>query len=115
MVNIDNSKSYLKELVRLNNYDLVAIGYQQLTVSGTAVSLTIPTNTRYARIQVESSIATPAIRFLQLGDINLPTASTGVIRSNLDVFDIAGNQNLINFRAIQVGAGTHKLNIEYFK
>lgn len=115
MVGIDNSKSLLRELLRIKNYDLTPISYQQLTVGSSIVSLTIPINARYAIIQLESSILGAAIRYLELGDNTLPTSSFGIIRSNLDVIDISGADNLINFRAIQVSAGTHKLNITYYR
>jgi hypothetical protein len=36
-------------------------------------------------------------------------------RSNLDTFDITGASNLVNFRAIQIAAGTHTLHIQYYK
>lgn len=111
----DSSKQYLNELIRLTKYNLIANGYQKLTVAGTAVSLTVPANSNYALITVQSDIATPAIRYLELGDTSLPTATDGLPRSTLDTFDVHGYQNLINFRAIQVGAGTHTLHIQYYK
>lgn len=112
----NQSKSYLSELVRLNKYNLIACGYEQLTVAGTAVGLaSIPADAKYALIEVESSITTPAIRYLELGNATLPTASTGIRRSDTGAFDITGRPNLINFRAIQIGAGTHKLNVQYYK
>ncbi len=111
----DQSKEYLKQLLQLTRYNLVACGYQKLTVAGTAVQLTVPTDTRYAIVVVQSSITTPAIRYLELGGGTLPTATDGIPRSELDAFDIQGAQNLANFRAIQVGAGTHTLHIQYYK
>lgn len=108
----DQSKEYLKELLQITRYNLVACGYQKLTVAGTAVSLTIPTGARYALVVVQSSIATPAIRYLEYGT---PTATDGIPRSDLDAFDIQGAQNLANFKAIQVGAGAHTLHIQYYK
>lgn len=111
----NQSKSYLSELTRLTKHNLIACGYQQLTVSSAAVSLTLPIDATHALIEVESSIATPAIRYLELGNITLPTATTGIRRSTLDIISIIGRSNLINFRAIQIGAGTHNLNIQYYK
>lgn len=111
----DNSKEILRGLLKLSNNNLVALSYQKLSVTGTAVSLTVPDTARYALITVESSITTPAIRYLELGDTSLPTATNGLPKSTLDTFDVAGYQNLINFRAIQVGAGTHTLHIQYYK
>lgn len=112
----NQSKSYLSELVRINKSNLIACGQEQLTVAGTAVALaSIPADAKYALIEVESSITTPAIRYFELGGGTLPTSSLGIRRSNLDAFDVSGMPNLINFRAIQVGAGTHKLNVQYYK
>jgi hypothetical protein len=112
----NQSKSYLSELVRLNRYNLIACGYEQLSVTGTATALlNIPADAKYALMEVESSLTTPAIRYLELGDKVLPTSSTGIRRSNLDGVDISGYQNLINFRAIQIAAGTHKINVAYYK
>lgn len=111
----NQSKSFLSELVRLNKYNLIACGYEQLTVTGSVASLTVPTDARYALIEVESSITTPSIRYLELGDKTLPTSSTGIRRADGSAFDVSGYQNLSNFRIIQISAGTHKLNIAYYK
>ncbi len=84
----NQSKSYLDQLLRQQRYNLTAIGYQQLVVGGTAVALTVPADATYALIEVESDLTTPAIRYLELGNTTLPTASTGIRRSNLDGVDI---------------------------
>jgi len=111
----DQSKTLLRELIQITRYNLVALDYQKLTVAGTAVQLTVPAGARYALIVLQSSITTPAIRYLELGDKTLPTATDGIPRSDLDALDVQGYQNLVNFRAIQVGAGTHTLHIQYYK
>ena len=111
----NQSKSYLSELNRITKYNLIACGYEQLAVTGSVASLTVPINARYALIEVESSISTPSIRYLELGSKTLPTTSTGIRRSDGTAFDVTGYQNLLNFRVIQTGAGTHKLNIQYYK
>lgn len=109
----DQTKDYLKDLLKLTRANLNACGYQKLTVAGSVVSLTIPDpDSKYALIVVQSSITTPAIRYLEF---NTPTATDGIPRSDLDAFDVQGYQNLINFKAIQVGAGTHTLHIQYYK
>lgn len=115
----DQSKSYLSELIRLNKKDLIAIGYQKLTVDGTAggVSLTVPTNASYALIVLESSVTGQvAIRYLECGNtVYAVTATDGIGRSHLDAFDIDGKENMTNFRAIQTTAGTHTLHVQYYK
>lgn len=111
----DNSKSLLAELIKITRYNLKAVGYESLTVAGTAVKLvSIPDNANYALITVESDLTTPAIRYLELGDQALPTATDGIARSNSDAFDVQGKENLINFRVIQVGAGTHSVKVQYY-
>lgn len=112
----NQSKSYLSQLVRLNKYNLIACGYEKLTVAGTAIGfVNIPADAKYALVVIESDVATSAIRYLELGATTLPTASDGIPRSNLDAFDITGYPNIINFRAIQVTAGTHKVIVQYYK
>lgn len=111
----DQSKDYIKELATLTKKYPIAISYQKLTVAGTAVSLTVPADASYAMITLESSIATAAVRYLELGAGSLPTSSDGLVLFNIDRTSVIGYQNLINFRAIQVGAGTHTLHIQYYK
>lgn len=116
---IDNSKSYLRELLQITRSNLKAIGWQSLTVNNTAggVSLTVPSGATYALIVVESTIVgTPAIRYLECGNsIQAVSSTVGIPRSNLDAFDISGTENLVNFRAIQVAGGTHTLSIQYYR
>lgn len=115
-VNSDQTKQYVNELVSLTKKNLVACGYENLTVAGTAVALaSIPAEAAYALIVVESSITTPAIRYLELGTKTIPTSVIGLPRSNGDAFDITGYANLNNFRAIQVAGGTHNLCVQYYK
>lgn len=111
----DQAKQYLAELVGLNKYNLIGTGYESLTVAGTAVSLTVPAEAQYAEMRLESSITTLAVRHLQLGSKTLPTAGVGMPLFDTDVYTVIGYQNLVNFRAIQEAAGTHHLNIQYFK
>lgn len=109
----NQSKSYLSELVRLNKYNLIACGYQKLTVAGTAVSLTVPTNAKYADITLESTItASVPVRYLIS---QTPTASDGKALNHLTVFDVTGRPNLDQIKFIQTTAGTHTLHIEYYK
>lgn len=113
----NQSKSYLSDLVRLTKYNLIAVGYEQVAVTSTtiAASLNVPTDAKYALIEIESSLSTPAIRYLELGNKTLPTAITGIRRSNLDALDITGYPNLMNFRVVQIAAGTTVLNVQYYK
>ena len=114
----DNNKLYTEELVKLARKSLKAIGWQSLTVDATSggVSLTIPSGAIYAFMVVESSATGTAIRYLECGNsVQAVSTTVGIPRSNLDVFDVQGSENLINFRAIQAQAGTHTLSIQYYK
>lgn len=100
----------------LSPKELNACGYQALTVDGTAKSLTIPEGAVYAELRLETSVTSDiAARYLMLGDNTLPTTTVGMALNNLDFFDINNGTNLLNFRIIQVEAGTHKLHIQYYK
>lgn len=109
----NQSKSYLSELVRLNKYNLLACGYQKLTVAGTAVALTVPAGAKYADITLESTVtASVPVRYLIS---QAPTATDGKALNHLTVFDVTGRPNLEQIKFIQTGAGTHTLHIEYYK
>lgn len=96
--------------------DLIALGYQKLTVDGTAKSLTIPAGAIYAELRLESDVVTQvAARYLMLGTTTLPTSTDGLALNNLDFFDINNGTNLVNFRIIQTTPGTHTLHIQYYK
>ena len=113
----DQSKQYIQDLIFLSKKNLKAIGWQSLTIANNAggYALTVPTGAVYALIVVESNITTPAIRYLEIGPSTAVTSSVGIPRSNLDAFDVVGAENLTNFRAIQIGVGTHTLSIQYYK
>jgi hypothetical protein len=116
---MDQSKIYIQDLVRLNKYNLTAIGYQKLTVDNTSggVALTVPADATYALMELESSVTTGiVIRYLECGKtIYTVTTTDGIGRAHLDAFDVHGAHNLNNFRAIQAQAGTHTLHIQYYK
>lgn len=115
MIQADSSKQFLNELLRITKTHKIALGYQKLTVDGTVKSLTVPATATYALIVLESSIATAAIRYLELGTVTPPSSTDGLSRLNTDAWDIHGYQNLTNFRVTQVAAGTHTLHIQYYK
>lgn len=95
---------------------LKAFAYQQLTVTGgTAQSLTVPSGALYCEIRVESATTTGIIMYyLMLGSTTLPTASTGMPLTYLDLFDINTGDDIVNFRVIAV-SGVHQLNVQYYK
>lgn len=104
------------EIVRAIRYtpNLVAFGYQKLTVTGAvAQSLTVPTGALYAEIRVESATTTGILmRYLMTGAA--PTATDGMGLSYLDFFDITNGDNVANFKVIAV-SGSHTLHIQYYK
>lgn len=107
-----------ESIVRALRYskDLIACGYQKLTVTGaSAQALTVPTGATYCEIRVESATTTGIIMYyLLLGTTTAPTTSSGIPLTYLDIFDITGGDNVVNFRVIAV-SGSHTLHIQYFK
>lgn len=110
----NQSKSYLSDLVKIALNGFKAFAYQKLTINGTAAKLTVPDGTKYAEIRLESTVTTSIpVRYLITGGV--PTATDGMAMNSLDLFDITDYANIINFSAIQTGAGTHTLHITYYK
>lgn len=113
----DSIKSFLSELVRINKYNLVAIGYEKITATGTAQGLaSIPNDARYCEIRLESDVASGIpVRYLMLNGKTLPTTTDGMALNNLDFFDITGRVNIENFRFIEATSGTNVLHVQYYK
>ncbi len=113
----DQSKTYIQQLVNLTKKNLLAIGWETLVIDNTVKKLiSIPTDATYALVVVESTITTPAIRYLELGGAGTqPSTTVGIPRSNLDAFDIQGAENIRNFRATRIAAGTHSVSVQYYK
>ena len=116
-INSDQEKSLLRELIKITNREKIALGYEKLTVTGgTAQSLaSIPTNANYMEIRVESATTSGVIiRYNLLGTVSPPTTTDGMALTYLDLFDVVGRQNIINFRVIAV-SGSHTIHVQYFK
>lgn len=87
-------------------------GYQQLTVSTTAVALTVPvaaTRTRLAVIGVESN----PIRFRDDGTD--PSATVGTLVKADNFVLVCGADAIRQFKAIRQGASDATLNIHYYQ
>lgn len=84
-------------------------GYQQLTVSTTAVGLTVPSGAGRAVIVVEAQ----PIRYRDDG--TAPTASVGMLCAAALRFDIESRESLLAFRAIRQGGVDAVLSISYYK
>lgn len=101
-------------ILRVLSNDARATGHEVLTVAGaTAQKLTVPAGTKYALIEVESSVTSGVVVRYWLDGSN-PTTADGIGRSHLTAIDITEYSNLVNFRVIAAQAGTHKLMIQYF-
>lgn len=111
----NQSKSYLSELVKYAKNSFKAFAYENLSISSAAVfTPTIPADTKYAEIVLESSItATVPIRYRIDGGV--PTTTNGMPLNHLDRFDITDYANLNNLKFIRTGAGTYNVHITYYK
>jgi len=107
-------ESVQRDILKALINDYRACGNQTLSITSSVKSLTIPENARYAFIQVESTNTSDALRYWVDG--SYPTASTGIVRGNLDCFDIVEAQNLVGFKVIAgTGGGTTHINVQYYK
>ena len=109
----DNSKTYLRELVRQGLNDLEAFAYEKITVDGTVKTLTIPTDAKTAVLALVSTItSSPAVMVRY--DAN-PTTTDGMPFFNGDRFNVVDAKNLAMFKVTQVAGGTHTLYVEYYR
>jgi hypothetical protein len=83
-------------------------GYQQLTVSNTAVGLTVPAGATRAVVYVEAQ----PIRWRD--DAVAPTSSVGVPAIATNAFELPSVQSLNGFKAIRSGSTDATLNIVYY-
>lgn len=107
-----------KTLIVLGN-DYKAFAHEVLTVGATVERFTLPTNpntgevvAKYALITVEGADPADGMRFWVDGSD--PSATDGLLRLDGSVFDITETSNLVNFRAIGVGAGV-TLQVQYYR
>src|SRR5258706_11050253 len=69
------------------------VGFQQLSITGTAVNLTVPVNATSCRFTVDNSAAqATAARYRMDG--TAPTSSIGEILGHLDTLDIINTDNM---------------------
>ena len=83
-------------------------GYQKLTVSNTAVGLTIPINSNRALIVVE----TASIRWRDDG--TSPTSTDGIQIFQNQSLELDGGKCLSQFKAIKTGDTDATLHINYY-
>ena len=85
------------------------VGYQQLSVTNTAVALTIPLNANRALIVVEDA----AVRWRDDGTD--PTATVGVQLFQNQSFEITHPDSLSAIKFIRVTNTNAELNISYYQ
>ena len=86
----------------------MAFGHQKLTVSSTAVALTVPTDVNYACISVETN----PVRFRVDGTSTAPTASIGFLLAAGQELKVFGDDQLKNLKFIATGSDA-VFNIQY--
>ncbi len=87
------------------DHEMPCKGYQQLTVSSTAVGFTVPAGATHAHVSVEDD----AVRWR--ADGTNPTASVGTQITTGSAERFAGNLSAIKFIRV---TGDAELNIHYF-
>ena len=90
-------------------YSPIASGYQDLTVSNTAVGLTVP-STPVARCAI-ITVETDQVRFTV--DTTTPTSSKGHLLNAGDLLELGNTEMLTNARFIRVTTDA-TLRISYF-
>ena len=110
----DQSKSYLKELVRIALNSPKAFAYEKITVDGTVKKLTVPADAKYAIITLESVDTGVAARYLETLSTTVQS-SVGMPLYNGTDKDILDYNNLINFQIIRAQSGATSLNVQYYK
>lgn len=110
----NQSKSYLFNLLKNALNSFKSIGYERITVDGTVKNLTIPAESKYALLVLESNGTGFVARCLQnLG--TTVTTTTGMPISNGSVIDITDMQNLVGFQITEISSNTTYLHVEYYK
>lgn len=83
-------------------------GFQQLTVSTTAVGLTVPAGATRAVCHVQSQ----PLRWRDDG--TNPTSSVGVLTAAAVIFELHGTYSMNAFKAIRSGSTDSVLEISYY-
>lgn len=110
----DNSKTYLRELVRQGLNDLEAFAYEKITVDGTPRLLTVPTGAKVAVMALVSTVTGAPAAWVRC-DVTNPAVGSGMPFYNGDRWNVVDPKNLTTFKIIQDSAGTHFLYVEYYR
>lgn len=114
-------RQQLDRLVRTNQPEnLVACGYQKVSVTDAAISyLTPTTGAKYCEISVSSGTTTGFVaRYLNYRNATpatLPTTAEGLPLSHGTVFDISNSDSINNFGVIGITGLTCTLYVQYYK
>lgn len=109
----DNSKTYLRELVRQGLNDLEAFSYEKITVTGSVSTLTIPTGAKVAVMSLVSTITSGPAAWVRYD--GTPSSGGGSPFYNGDRWNVVDPKNLVNFKITQDSGGTHTLYVEYYR
>lgn len=85
------------------------VGYQQVTVSTTAIALTVPDGANRAVAVVEAQ----PLRYRD--DSVDPTATVGMLLPAATIFNIESREGLLAFKAIRSGGTDSVLSVSYYK
>jgi len=109
---LERNISKIKQLAA-NNYQ--AFAYEAITVNGTVKSLTIPEGTKYALLELESSVTSGVVaRYLETkSSVVSTTVGMGIRDGWWGDSTLYGN--LAGFQITQAQAGTHVLHVQYYK
>jgi hypothetical protein len=84
-------------------------GYEQITVSTTALALTIPAGASRAVLVVEDQ----PLRYRD--DAVAPTASVGMLCVATTRFELESRESMIGFKAIRSGGTNSVLSVSYYR
>lgn len=103
----------ISNYIRLSIQGTVCVGFQQLSVAGSALKLTIPATATSCTITATNAPAgTLACRYRLDG--TAPTTLIGEIIGDLDTLEITNSTNLTAAQFISI-SGTTVLNIHYYQ
>lgn len=89
--------------------ELQCVGFEEITVSGAAQALTVPTRAMEAVCQVQGEKVRIRV------DGVAPTATVGLLLDDVDLVTVRGVTDLGNFKIIlNSGSTTAKLACQYF-
>lgn len=93
-----------------------AVGHEIVTfAAGTVYSLNVPEEARYAICVLEEVGGGGTSKLIRYWtDNSNPTVTDGIVRGDMDAFDIAGYSNLKQFKAIKIAGGAHRLTVQYY-